>query len=175
MERSARILVCSVLLACSGSADTATPVASAERQQAVSFADAVATASAEVPDGVPYEVEMERLDGKDVIEVEFLVGAAVREVYIDPATGDVVSVRDEPPSHTEQSSEELETQAAMMGGAKVTLSEAADIAAGQSGGEALEVEFKVVEDQLVAEVHVQTEDGKAVVLVDAATGDVVDN
>jgi uncharacterized membrane protein YkoI len=117
---------------------------------------------------------MERLDGRDVIEVEFLVGAKVREVYIDPASGDVLTVRDESPDNTEQSQEELQAQADMMGTAKVSLAEAEKVGADHAGGEAREVEFKVVDGQLVAEVVVVTGGSTTKVLVDAATGDVVD-
>lgn len=178
MSQIARVRSCllgvAVIAGCTGSPDTTTPTATADRQLSVSFAEAVETAKAEVPDGIPYEVELEQLEGSEVIEVEFLVGATVREVYIDPATGDVLAVRDEAAEHTEQTQEELETQAGMMSSAQISLADAAQIASDHSGGQAEEVEFKVLEGRLVAEVEVQTNAGESVVLVDASTGEVLE-
>ncbi len=161
---------------CAKRADTVVPDAGAVGAPAVvSFADAVAAASAQVPEGVPYEVELETLDGKDVIEVEFLVGATVREAYIDPETGAVITVRDEPPDHTEQTAEDLQARADLVGTAGVSLAEAATIGADHARGVAEEVEFAVVDGTLVADVEVRLPDDTVVtVFVDGVSGEVVD-
>lgn len=128
-------------------------------------------ASAEIPEGTPYEVELDQLDGQDVIEVEFLVGATVREAYVDATSGAVLTVRDEPAEDTEQTPEELQARA---GRATVSLPQGAQIGADHLGGTAEEVEYILREGRLVADVEVRTgEDRIVTVFVDAVSGEVV--
>ncbi len=186
-----RVILCSCLLTaalttgCKTNADTAVPDAAAPTDAAsgaapadaaplISFADAIAAASAQVTEGVAYEVEFETLDGKDVIEVEFLIGASVREAYIDPASGEVITVRDEPADHTEQTAEDLQARADMVGAAQVSLPQAADIGADHVGGTAEEVEYVIQDGKLVADVEVRNADDTiTTVFVDAVSGEVV--
>ena len=170
------ILLTAMPVGCKSTTDTAGPQAAGaiEAPPSISFADAIAAASAKVPDGVPYEVEYEALDGKPMIEVEFLVGATVREAYVDPSSGEVLTVRDEPADQTEQTAEDLQARADMIGSATVTLPQAADIGAGHTGGTAEEVEFVIQEGRLVADVEVRSDDGTiTTVFVDAVSGQVV--
>lgn len=177
--RSSLLFVAGVLVACAAQADTATPsaatpVSSPDAAASISFADAIAAASAQVTEGVPYEVEFETLDGQSVIEVEFLIGATVREAYVDPSSGEVITVRDEPADHTEQTAEDLQARADMVGGAQVSLPQAAEIGAAHAGGTAEEVEFMIRDGELVADVEVRTAEGSVTtVYVDAISGEVV--
>lgn len=155
-ELAASFALAASLLALSAcDAETEAPEAQA---RSVSFADAVATAQAEVPEGVPYEVEFEEHEGQSVIEVELFVGSIVREVHIDPVSGAVISVEDE--TDGEQTPAELEQQAKLVAEAKLSIPEAAAKASEQLGGTATEVEFEVIDGALVAVVTVEV-DGEA--------------
>jgi uncharacterized membrane protein YkoI len=61
----------------------------------ISLGEAIDIASAEVPDGTVVEAELEVEDGEPYYEVEVLVGDLVKEVSIDPQSGEVLSIEDE--------------------------------------------------------------------------------
>lgn len=170
--------VCVALVLCLASAcgiesdSSSDPADSADRERAVSFNDAVVTAQEQVPDGIPYEVELEQHEGEEVIEVELFVGNTIREVHINPATGAVISVVDE--TDGEQSEAELEQQAALMQGEHLSLADAAAAAEEQTGGRALEVEYEVVDGSLRAKVELEDAAGVRVVHLDPASGRIVD-
>lgn len=157
------------LAACGAGDDTTAPGEAADQARALSFADAIASAQEQVPEGIPYEVEIERVEGRDVIEVELFVGDIVREVHLDLLTGEVISVVDE--TDGEQSAAELEQQAALSSAPHLGLAEAVEIAERESGGEVLEVEYKVVEGALIAEVEVQEGEETSLFVLDLASGE----
>ena len=103
----------SMVLACGGAtenkqppakeAETKEPAKEAETKETkeaapaarLSFTDALARARAKHPDAPAFEVEIEAVDGRDLLEVEFLKDGGVHEVYLDPQSGEVVKEKDE--------------------------------------------------------------------------------
>lgn len=61
----------------------------------ITFAQAIASATAKVEGGKPFECEMELEDGKSIIEVELLAGDKIMKVEIDAVSGKVLEVEEE--------------------------------------------------------------------------------
>jgi uncharacterized membrane protein YkoI len=100
------------LFACDGAKKTeSTPVTKTEPKPAaaeptkaepapapaerLAFSAALTEGRKKFPDAPAIEVEVEEKDGKELLEVEFLVEKSLREVYLDPHTGAVVSESEE--------------------------------------------------------------------------------
>ncbi|MCR9165522.1 MAG: PepSY domain-containing protein [Nannocystaceae bacterium] len=139
----------------------------------MTFAEALSIAQQKVPDGVPVEVEIMRTGGRDVLEVELLVDGVIREVYLDPATGDVIAIQDEDGSEVAQ--QDLASRGkTLVEAAKVSLVEAGDIAREHvHGEETIEVEYLVQDGTLKLDVLVRTSDGYRTVHVDPNDGSVL--
>lgn len=101
MRKVASLVIVLAVVGCNKDRPDATPpevggaAASETDAQRLTFAEAIAKASALYPDAPAIEVEVEKKDGKELLEVEFLVGDGIKEVYLDPFTGEVVLEADE--------------------------------------------------------------------------------
>ena len=135
----------------------------------ISFHDAIEKAQAQYPDGLPIEVEVENKDGKDLLEVEILLGPGeVREVYLDPATGDVV--RDDLDDLDESEQAEIKGLAEAVAAAGASLNDAVDFALSKHElKEIIEVELEMHGEKLIIEVAVKGESKEQELIYDPTT------
>lgn len=141
-------------------------------EQRLTFAEALATAQSQYPDAHAIEVELETEEGRELLEVEFLVDAEVREVYMDPITGEVV--REETEALDEAERATLPKLAEVLDAGEVNLADAIELALEQYDEEDVrEIELEVHGDEVILEVEVRQADGSMVAWVlDPRSGEV---
>lgn len=125
-------LVCS-LAAAARSAETLDELYKRARpaleQAKLTLEEGVEAALKKVPEGKAVEAMLEMEQGRAVVEIEMVSGTEHRYVEIDAATGEVLSVEDQPAADKnkrEEEEEKTENEAATT--AKTTLAEAIQIA-----------------------------------------------
>ena len=160
-------------LGCSKDRPVETPTdqgaAPAVAGEALSFTDALKIAAEKYPDAPAIEVEMETVDGQELLEVEFLVDGVIKELYLDPMSGEVVIEKDEELEPEEAAT--LPALAEQLGSSGVLLADVITLAESKyDAGTIREIELEIVDGNLVMTVEVA--DGKAW-LHDPNTGDVL--
>jgi uncharacterized membrane protein YkoI len=158
------------LAACGG---TSTPDApsSAGGEAAFTWGDAIAAARAADPSFVPTEVEIESVEGRELVEVEGIRGDEVVERYYDPATGELVQEGTE--ALDEEETAALPTLRQRLSDGEARLEDVLAMARRAYPEGIREVELEMHGDALIFEVTVEV-DGEARVFVhDPATGAVI--
>ena len=138
----------------------------------LSFTDALKIAAEKFPDAPAIEVEMETVDGQELIEVEFLVDGQIKELYLDPKTGDVVQEKDEELEPDEAAV--LPTLAEQIGSTGVKLADVIALAESKYDAASIrEIELEISDGRLVMVVEVAEGDGTKGWRHDPSTGDVL--
>lgn len=138
----------------------------------LSFTDALRVAAEKFPDAPAIEIELETVDGQELIEVEFLVDGQIKELYLDPKSGDVVKEKDEEPEPDEAAV--LPTLAEQLGSTGVKLADVIALAESKyDAGSIHEIELGISDGRLVMVVEVADGDGTKGWMHDPSTGDVL--
>ena len=140
--------------------------------QSLSFTDALKIAAEKYPDAPAIEIEMETVDGKQLLEVEFLVEGVIKELYLDPQSGEIVIEKDE--ELDEEEAAMLPTLAEQLGSSGVTLTDVIALAeSSYDVGSIREIELEISDGRLVMAVEVADGDATKGWLHDPSTGDVL--
>jgi uncharacterized membrane protein YkoI len=133
------------------------------RSARLDLAGAIAVAQRAEPDGQVVEAEFEQRGEKAIYEVALLVDGEVREVTVDPDSGDVIETGVDP-----EDLEEARASVAALAVGKISITDAIAKAEREVGGQAHEVE---VGDGVI-EVRVLLDAGSKIVAIDLAEGGV---
>lgn len=128
----------------------------------LSLAEAIAIGEAEAPEGVPVEAELEGINSDPVYEVGVPGAEVVRELLIDPVTGELRNTLEEL-----EDLDEAQAAAAALETSVVTLREAVELAEAEMGAVAVEaeaysdgiIEIVLLSDDTAIEVEVSMADG----------------
>lgn len=117
-------------------------------------------------DGTVTEAELDRNDnGQVVYELDVITKDAKYEIDIDPDSGKVIKDRKEQDDPEDR---------ARADEAKLSITEALQIAEKEVGGNVTEIDLDRVHGELIYEVEVETKSGKEYDLdIDAKTGDII--
>jgi uncharacterized membrane protein YkoI len=160
-----------LLTACGGGqASTSSASSASSSTEAISssqFESVLADASTRAPAGQPFEVEIERWQGRYVIEVEVAESGTIRDLYYDPSSGAFVGEEPEAVGNAE-SFAHLTSE---LSAGHASLSNALAAARSAHPGNLRQVEVQSRDGRIVIEVAVE---GDAQSFVhDAATGELV--
>lgn len=138
----------------------------------LSFTDALRVAAEKFPDAPAIEIELETVDGQELIEVEFLVDGQLKELYLDPKSGEVVKEKDEELEPDEAAV--LPTLAEQLGSTGVKLADVIALAESKyDAGSIHEIELGISDGRLVMIVEVADGDATKGWMHDPSTGDVL--
>lgn len=155
------LLIGALLVGCGGSPEPESrvdPEPSAGGEATMSFEDALAAGRAQMPDGMPIEVEVEMVDGTRYLEVEMIEGDGITEMYFDPSNGELF--RSGPEAMEEDEAAAFPSLRAALEARPRAMEEALERAlATHDAANVREVSLVWAEDALA--VRVVTEDGGA--------------
>ena len=137
----------------------------------VSPAQAIATAEQQTG-GRAVKINVESKNGTHLYEIKTISGEKPAAVFVDSATGKVVSTEDEG-LIARIFDEEDRTELAKLASSPTTLAAAIGTAEQQAGGKAVEAGHENENGQMLFEVEVATDKTVHQVKIDAATGKVV--
>lgn len=128
----------------------------------IALPEAVAKASPEIKDGVPFSARLKEVDGRLVYALGFSQGKESVRVSIDAATSEVVAKTAEKKDHSKAIS-----------AAKLSMAKVVEAATAKVPGKASRANFLLKKGKAVAEVIVVKEGKLFEVKVDAVTGSVI--
>lgn len=135
-----------------------------------SVIQAISTAERQVG-GNAVSINVDHEKGAYLYKVRVVGSEKLSEVFIDPATGNVIRAEDE--GAVARTHSEDQAEFTKLAGAGTTLTSAVTTAEQQSGGKAIEAAFGIDNGSLLFEVEVAKDKTMHKVMIDPATGKVV--